>query len=364
MYHPRLVVSHPTRIAVIGCGYWGMNYVRVLGDLPDSHVAAVCDQRASRLDEVARRFRHVDLTTDVDEALEADGVEAAVICTEAATHRGIAGRALELGKHVLIEKPLTTDLREADELIALAAANDRVLLTGHTFLYNDGVRCMKELVRDGALGEVYYAYARRTNLGPFRKDVNALWDLAPHDVAIFNYLLDDTPTWVSAVGARVLQNGREDVGFICLGYPSGLLGHVHVSWADPHKVREFVVVGSDRRIAFNDLDVVERVRVFDRGVKPDPEDGPTSFGEHHLQIREGDITSPVVSGTEPLKRLSGHFLHCIRRGDRPETPGRDGREIVAVMQAVQQSLAGNGAPVVVERDVPVQMESDLAGPVR
>jgi predicted dehydrogenase len=363
MYQPRLsIVNHQTHVAVIGCGYWGMNYVRVLSELPDSRVTVVCDERASRLDEVARRFPDVQLTTSIEEALDDDTVEAAVICTQAATHRDIAGRALELGKHVLVEKPFTVDVAEADELIELAERVDRVLLTGHTFLYNGGVRSVKTLMDDGALGDLYYVYARRTNLGPFRADVNALWDLAPHDVAIFNYLLDDTPTWVSAVGARVLRNGREDVGFISLGYPSGLIGHIHVSWADPHKVREFVVVGSDRRIAFNDLDVVERVRVFDRGVKPDLDDEPTTFGEHHLQIREGDITSPVVSGTEPLKHLSGHFLHCIRRGDRPQTSGRDGRDVVAVMQAVEQSLANNGAPVTVAREA--RLEQEVAGPVR
>jgi predicted dehydrogenase len=364
MYQPRLsIVNHQTHVAVIGCGYWGMNYVRVLSELPDSRVTVVCDERASRLDEVARRFPDVQLTTSIEEALDDDTVEAAVICTQAATHRDIAGRALELGKHVLVEKPFTVDVAEADELIELAERVDRVLLTGHTFLYNGGVRSVKTLMDDGALGDLYYVYARRTNLGPFRADVNALWDLAPHDVAIFNYLLDDTPTWVSAVGARVLRNGREDVGFISLGYPSGLIGHIHVSWADPHKVREFVVVGSDRRVAFNDLDLVERVRVFDRGVKPGG-DEPTTYGEHHLQIREGDITSPVVPGTEPLKHLSGHFLHCIRRGERPQTSGRDGREVVAVMQAVQQSLTANGAPVILEASIRAELEPKVAGPVR
>jgi predicted dehydrogenase len=364
VYEPRLSVIHdPTHVAVIGCGYWGMNYVRVLSELPDSHVAVVCDQRPARLDEVARRFPHVRLTTDVDEALAAGEVDAAVICTQANTHRAIAGHALELGKHVLVEKPFTIDVADADELIYLAEIADRVLLTGHTFLYNGGVRRVKSLMDEGALGDVYYLYARRTNLGPFRADVNALWDLAPHDVAIFNYLLEEAPTWVSAVGARVLRNGREDVGFVSLGYQNALIGHIHVSWADPHKVREFVVVGSDRRVAFNDLDVVERVRIFDRGVKPDV-DEPTTFGEHHLRIREGDITSPVVPGTEPLKYLSGHFLHCIRRGERPRTPGHDGRQVVAVMQAVQQSLCANGAPVNVGDEIRLQPERKIAGPVR
>jgi predicted dehydrogenase len=247
----------------------------------------------------------------------------------------------------LVEKPLTVDATEADELIEMADARERVLLTGHTFIYNEGIKQVRSLVRRGALGEIYYLYATRTNLGPFRADVNAVWDLAPHDVAIFNHLLNDVPESVSAVGGRVLGNGREDVGFITLSYPDGKLGHIHVSWADPHKVRECVVVGSDRRIAFNDLDPVERVRVYDRGVKLNAGDEVTSFGEH-LQVREGDITSPALPVMEPLKHLCGHFLHCVRRGERPMTPGAAGRDVVAVMQAIQTSLAEGGSPVAVD----------------
>jgi predicted dehydrogenase len=348
MYAPTLhPVAHPTRVAVLGCGYWGMNYVRVLSELPDAEIAGVCDQRTSRLDEVARRFPGVPLTTDVDEALAQKDVDAVVICTQAATHREIAGRALDAGKHLLVEKPLTVDVGEADELIEAADGTKRVLLTGHTFLYNEGVKHVKSLIEQGALGRTYYLYATRTNLGPFRSDVNALWDLAPHDIAIFNHLLGDVPRWVNAVGASVLANGLEDVGFVTLRYAGDMLGHIHVSWADPQKVRQCVVVGSDRRVAFNDLEPVERVRVFDRGVKPRLGEGATTFGEQ-LQVREGDITSPALAVREPLKHLCGHFLHCIRRGERPVTPGRNGREVVAVMQAIQESVAEHGAPVPVE----------------
>jgi predicted dehydrogenase len=348
MYAPMLrPVANPTRVAVLGCGYWGMNYVRVLSELPDARVAGVCDQRTSRLDDVARRFPGVPLTADVDEALDDERIDAVVVCTQATTHRELAGRALAAGKHVLVEKPLTIDVGDADELIELAERAHAVLITGHTFLYNEGVRHVKSLIGRGELGRMYYLYATRTNMGPFRSDVNALWDLAPHDIAIFNHLVGDMPRWVSAVGARVLGNGREDVGFITLHYPGTVIGHIHVSWADPQKVRQCVVVGSDRRIALNDLDTAERVRVFDRGVKADVVDGATTFGEQ-LRVREGDITSPALAATEPLKHLCGHFLHCIRRHDRPITPGASGREVVAVMQAVQASVARHGAPVRVD----------------
>jgi predicted dehydrogenase len=363
MYKPNLLpVANPTRVTVIGCGYWGMNHIRVLNELPDAEVSA-CDSRTGRLDEVARRFPDVPLTADIGEALDQPDLDAVVVCTPAATHHEVAGLALRARKHLLVEKPLTTSVADADDLIELAEAVDRVLLTGHTFIYNEGVKQVKTLVSGGALGEIYYLYATRTNLGPFRSDVNALWDLAPHDIAIFNHILADVPESVTAVGSRVLGNGLEDVGFITLTYPHSKLGHIHVSWADPHKVRECVVVGSDRRIAFNDLDPVERVRVFDRGVKLDVGDGLTSFGEH-LQVREGDITSPALAATEPLKRLCGHFLHCIRRGDRPLTPGQDGRDVVAVMEAIEASLAQAGAPVRVEAGSAARARGLLAGPIR
>jgi predicted dehydrogenase len=342
------VVPNRTRVAVLGSGYWGINYVRLLNELPDAEVAVVCDRSANRLDEVARRFPGTALTDDLDEALAVDGVEGAVVCTQAVTHREVAGRALEAGKHVLVEKPLTTTVADANELIELAAASERILLVGHTFVYNPGVRKIKSLMHDDVIGRLYYVYARRTNLGPIRWDVNAIWDLAPHDIAIFNYLLNGRPRWVSAVGGRVLSNAREDVGFISLGYAEGVIGHIHVSWADPHKVREFVVVGSDARVAFDDLNLGEHVRVFEKGVKPTGEGEAETFGEFHLHVRDGDIRSPTLPASEPLKELTGHFLHCIRRGESPRTDGEQGRDVVAVMQAIEKSLAQNGGPIYVD----------------
>jgi len=349
MYRPSVkIVPHPTRVAVLGSGYWGINYVRVLHELPDAEVAVVCDQSTSRLDEVGRRFPGTPLTDNLQEALAVEDVQAAIVCTQAVTHREVAGLALDAGKHILVEKPLTTSVSEADELVDLADSLGRVLLVSHTFVYNRGVRKIKALMHADALGVVYYLYARRTNLGPIRSDVNAVWDLAPHDVAIFNYLLDSRPQWVSAVGGRVLGRSREDVGFISLGYPDDVVGHIHVSWADPHKVREFVVVGSDARVAFDDLNVAEHVRVFEKGVKAEIPEEAASFGEFHLQMRDGEIKSPTVAVSEPLKEVVGHFLHCVRRGERPRTSGEHGRNVVAVMEAIEKSLGNSGGPEAVE----------------
>jgi predicted dehydrogenase len=256
---------------------------------------------------------------------------------------------LRAGKHVLVEKPITTKGDEAIELIDFAQSRGLTLMVGHTFLYNPGIRKLKDYIQQGDLGRVYYLYARRTNLGPIRRDVNALWDLAPHDISIFNYLLHSTPKWVSAVGSRVLRNHREDVGFISLSYPNDIVGNIHVSWADPNKVREVVVVGSNRRITFNDVNILEQVRVFEKGVEPVATQSEISnYGEYQLQIRDGDIISPRIEASEPLKNQCNHFLECVTQGSRPLTDGWGGYAVVRVMEAIDRSLALNGAPVEVE----------------
>jgi predicted dehydrogenase len=338
--------TKPVGVAVVGCGYWGMNYVRIFNELVDSRVVAVCDQSAERLKEVSRRFPGVYLTTQVDDAASQPGVDAVVVCTEATTHFNVTRRLLLAGKHILVEKPLTTIAADSEKLIGLAESNSAILMVGHTFLFNTGIRKVKEYVQQDG-GRVYYLYARRTNLGPIRRDVNALWDLAPHDIAIFNYLLDSTPQWVSAVGGKVLRNSRDDVGFISLGYPDNVLAHVHVSWADPDKAREVVVVKSDRRIVFNDLNGVEQVRVFEKGVSP-VEQEPLNYGEFRFEIRDGDIISPRIEPVEPLKHQCRHFLECVRTGKRPISSGVEGRDVVRVLEAVNRSIESKGLQVEVK----------------
>jgi len=338
--------AKPVGIAVVGCGYWGMNYVRIFNELVDARVVAVCDQSADRLKEVSRRFPGVYLTTQVDDAASQPGVDAVVVCTEATTHYNVTRRLLLAGKHILVEKPLTTIAADSDKLIDLAESNSAILMVGHTFLFNAGVSKVKEYMQKGD-GRVYYLYARRTNLGPIRRDVNALWDLAPHDIAIFNFLLNSTPLWVSAVGGKVLRNCRDDVGFISLGYPDNVLAHVHVSWADPDKAREVVVVKSDKRIVFNDLNGIEQVRVFEKGVSP-VEQEPLNYGEFRFEIRDGDIISPRIEPVEPLKHQCRHFLECVRTGKRPISSGREGRDVVRVLEAVNRSIELKGLQVEVE----------------
>jgi predicted dehydrogenase len=336
-------MSTPLGVAILGCGYWGVNHVRVLSELPSTRIVAVCDERADRLEEIERRFPHIRTATKVADTLAADGVDAVIVATQARTHFSLTSECLAAGKHVLVEKPLTTTTEDAEKLIEQADAKGLVLMVGHTFLYNHAVEKVKEYFTNDALGTVYYLYGRRTNLGPIRHDVNAVWDLASHDVAIFNHFLDGVPEWVSAVGAKVLRNSREDVGFVSLGYPNGVLGHLHASWADPNKVREVVVVGSERRILFNDVDSVEHVRVFEKGVTTNGE--PYGYGEHQLLMRDGDIVSPKIPIGEPLKNQCMHFVDCVIEGKRPLTDGHVGRDVVRVMQAIDRSMHQRGVPV-------------------
>lgn len=336
-------------IAILGCGYWGVNYIRVFNELPNTYVAIVCDKRVERLEELAERFPGLRVTTSIDEVLSCEDVDAVVICTEAMAHYGAARQCLLAGRHVLVEKPITTTSADAEELIALSAARRLQLMVGQTFLFNSGVRKVKEYIDRQQLGRIYYLYARRTNLGPIRRDVNVLWDLAPHDISIFNYWLDRSPEWVSAVGTRALGNCREDVGFVCLGFSDGVVGHIHVSWADPNKVREVVIVSSEKRIVFDDLNPLERVRVFEKGVTPLPDEA-TSFGEHNLLIRDGDILSPRIEVGEPLKTQCLHFLECIATGAQPVSDGWAGLQVVRVMEAITQSIQASGAPIQVVQE--------------
>jgi len=332
------------RIGIIGCGYWGINYVRVFNELPDTVVAGVCDTRDERLRLVERRFRGTPTCACVDALLDRDDIDAVVIATPASTHFEIVQKCLEHSKHVLVEKPLTTNCANATALAELAQARNRVLLVGHTFLFNAGVQAVKSYLESRAIGRLYYLHATRTNLGPIRSDVNAIWDLASHDVSIFDYLLGTIPEWVSAVGAHVLGNCRDDVAFITLGYPGGALGNIHVSWADPNKVREVVVVGSEMRIVFNDLDAQERVRIFHKGVAAVPVEAD-SFGEFRFLMRDGDIVSPCIAASEPLKNEAAHFVGCIRDGTPPLFDSAAACQVVKIMEAIDRSIRQRGVPV-------------------
>ena len=327
--------SSALRVGVIGCGQWGMNYVRVFSELREAKLAGVFEVDPARVALTQERFPSVKIYGNIDELLRAS--DAAVIATPAVTHYTLARRALEQDRHVLVEKPITVEVEDAEALVELAESTKRVLMVGHTFLFNPAVRALKTYVDSPDFGRTYYIQATRTNLGPIRKDVNAVWDLATHDISIANFILGAEPVKVSAVGARFLGNPREDLAFINLHYPGDLLCNIHVSWADPNKVRRITVVGSNQRIVFDDLDASEPIRIFEKGVSPVRTE-VDSFGEFKLLVRDGAIISPKVEASEPLKNLCQHFVQCVVQGEVPLTHGRHGAEIVRILKAIGASI--------------------------
>ncbi len=333
------------KIGLIGCGYWGPNYARVFHFMPSAQVTVCSDLDAGKLARLKHQFPAVHTTDTYEQMLIDSQVDAVIVSTQATTHYPIVKKCLEAGRHVLVEKPLTMKVEEGQELVELAARKKKVLMVGHTFLYNGAVRKMKECVDKGMLGKIYYMQATRTHLGLIRKDVNAIWDLAPHDVSIFAYLLGKWPQSVCAVGGSYLKHGQEDVAFINLMFPDGVIGNIHVSWVDSNKVRQVAVIGSQARVVFDDLNNLEKVRIYEKGISIDkPYD---TFGEFQLLLRDGDIVSPKIEPHEPLRKVCEEFLGGIAKGAPVLADGENGLNVVRVMQAIETSIKRGGQSVAV-----------------
>jgi len=330
-------------VVLIGAGYWGVNYARVLNEIPGARLVSVVDSSEERLREVARRFPRIRLERGIDRVLGDREVNAVVIATPTATHFDIARSALRAGKHVLIEKPMTGTFSEARELTGTANSNRLTIMVGHTFLYNQGVMAVKRFIDEGQLGSIYYLHSTRTHLGLIRRDVDVAWDLAPHDISIFNHFLSSTPVWVSATSGSYLKDSRADVAFISLGYPGGAIANIHVSWIDSNKVRQVTVVGSRQRIVFDDLNPMEPVRVFETGAAVTGD--VDSYGEFKLSLRDGSIISPKIPTAEPLKTQCREFIECIATGKQPASGGVEGSNVIQTLEAVTQSLRTSGCPV-------------------
>jgi predicted dehydrogenase len=332
------------RVAVVGAGQWGPNLIRNFHDHRRSEVAWVVDPDAARLAEVRARFPDVRVVADGAPVLADAGTDAVVIATPTRTHYGLVRSALEHGKHVLVEKPITDDVAQAEELVALAARVGRVLMVGHVFLYNAGVRRVKQLVEAGELGRVYYVSMVRTNLGPIRTDVNAAWDLAAHDVSIVDYWLGARALAASAVGASWINPGIEDAVFATLRYPGDVLVNLHVSWLNPRKTRDITIVGERRMLTFDDMNLAEPVRVYDKQVTDERTAAPwvDSFASFRASVRDGDVAIPKVAMNEPLKAECDHFLDCIAQGGVPLSDGGAGLAVVRTLAAVMRSARAGG----------------------
>ncbi|HEV8339212.1 MAG TPA: Gfo/Idh/MocA family oxidoreductase [bacterium] len=326
------------QVAVIGCGYWGPNLVRNLMKVPDCRVVAVADLDPARLAALGRLYPALRMTTVADDVLSAPDIDAVAIATPLSTHHPLARVALERGKHVLLEKPMTATVAEGEELIRLSAASGRVLMVDHTFVYTGAVRKIRELIRNGELGEIYYYDAVRINLGLFQHDINVLWDLAPHDFSIMSYLLDKAPVRVSAVGAAPVRwDGwkLESIVYVTMELDGGTLAHVHVNWLSPVKIRRTLIGGSKKIVVYDHLDPDNQVKIFDRGVEILADRDRYRM---LVQYRTGDMLVPKIDQTEALESVCHHFVECILTGARPLSDGQAGLQVVRLLEAAQRSL--------------------------
>ncbi|HEY9844359.1 MAG TPA: Gfo/Idh/MocA family oxidoreductase [Candidatus Obscuribacterales bacterium] len=334
---------HTLEFGLIGCGHWGPNYARLLQTLPGCRLRRISDLNPERLNALTGQYPQVQADSDAAALLADPEIKAVIVATPASTHYLLVKAALEAGKHVLCEKPLTLDPAQSRELSELAAASGQVLMVGHTFLFNSGIRQLKRYLDEGLLGQLYYIHATRTNLGPIRQDVNAVADLATHDIAIFNFLLDAMPEQVSAQGQSWLQPGIEDLAFMTLQYPGRILAHVHASWLNPVKVRTLTLVGSKKMVVWDDMNPSEPIRIYDVGVIQEPY--YQDFGQFQLLPRQGDTTIPRVALKEPLKQEVEAFVSAVRSGQQPVSDGPFATGVVEVLSAIDASLRQHGTPV-------------------
>lgn len=336
-------MSRAQRIAVIGAGHWGPNLIRSFHTHENSAVAWVIDRDPARLELTRQRYPDVQIATDPARAFDDSSVDAAVIATPTVTHYELALAALRAGKHVLVEKPIATRVEEAEELCALAESLGRVLMVGHVFLFNRAIRRAKAYLDEGRLGRVFYLSMVRTNLGPIRMDVNAAWDLAAHDIAIANDWMGGPPHSAAAQGGSWINGGIEDAVFATLWYPGDVMAHLHVSWLSPRKVRDITVVGEKAMLTFDDMNLSEPLRLYDKQVTDQRTSGfVDTFASFRTSIREGDITIPRVGTGEPLKTECEHFLECIATGAKPIADGWSGAAAVRVLAALTRSIENGG----------------------
>jgi predicted dehydrogenase len=327
------------KAAVIGLGYWGPNLVRNLASTSGVDLVTVCDLKETRLEAVGKNYPAVTQTADSREVMADENVDAVVIATPTNMHYPLAKAALEAGKHVWVEKPITDNVAHAEELVDLAARKGLVLMVDHTFVYHPAVEKIHDVIQKGELGDVYYYDSVRINLGLFQPDVSVLWDLASHDVSIMDHLIHQTAVSVQATGACHAGARVESMAYVTIQHDGGALGHCHVNWLAPTKIRLVMIGGSRRMVVYDDNNVSEKVKIYDKGVDIKNVEG---CYEAMVQYRTGEMHAPALDRGEALKRETQHFVHCITNGSTPLTDGRAGLRVVRILSAAQQSIAEHG----------------------
>jgi predicted dehydrogenase len=334
-----------TTIGVIGCGYWGPNLLRNFAENETARLRWMCDLDEKRLEALGRRYPSAETTRDYKQLLADAELSAVVIATPVATHYNFAREALLAGKHVLIEKPLTASAREAEELIELAERERLTLMVDHTFVYTGAVRKIKEIVASGELGELLYFDSTRINLGLFQRDINVVWDLAPHDLSIMDYIIERQPAALSATGSCHIERGIENIAYVMLKFTDEFIAHFHFNWLSPVKVRRTLIAGSRKMVVYDDIEPTEKIRVYDSGVTTNRSavevDREAAY-KTLISYRTGDVWVPKLDSTEALRYVSQEFLDAIKEGRRPLTDGEAGLRVVRLLEAAQQSINEGG----------------------
>jgi len=341
-------VPKKTTVGVIGCGYWGPNLLRNFAENETAELRWMCDLDAKRLNAMGRRYPGTQTTTDYKSLMADPELDAVAIATPVWTHFNFAKDALEAGKHVLVEKPLTASVAEAEQLIELAERSGLTLMVDHTFVYNGAVRKIKEIVQSGELGDLLYFDATRINLGLFQDDINVVWDLAPHDFSIMDFVVDGQPELLSAVGSCHIKQGIENIAYVLLKFPNELIAHFHFNWLSPVKIRHTLIAGSRKMVVYDDIEPTEKVRVYDRGVttrsESDVVDKEAAY-QTLVSYRTGDVWVPKLDSTEALHYVCQEFLSAIAQSRRPLTDGQAGLRVVRLLEAAQRSIGAGGGPV-------------------
>ncbi len=333
-------------IGVIGYGYWGPNLVRNFAQVAGARVVSVCDQRAKRRALVEQVYPAAKTYADVAEFLRNPAVDAVAIATPVSSHFELALKALQASKHVLVEKPFTATVAQAEQLVEEAERRQLTLMVDHTFIYTSAVRKIKELITNGTLGSLYYYDSVRVNLGLFQNDVNVLWDLAVHDLSIMDYLVDVTPTMVAATGMAHVPGKPENMAYLTCYFPGNLIAHFHVNWMAPVKIRQTLIGGSEKMIVYDDIEMSEKVKVYDKGIiVSESED---AVYQRHVGYRTGDMWAPRLDNIEALKIEAEHFVDCVRNGRRPLSDGHAGLRVIRILEAATRSMANRGQPVALD----------------
>jgi predicted dehydrogenase len=332
-----------TTVGVIGCGYWGPNLLRNFAENEAAELRWICDADESRLAAMARRYPAAQTTTDYQKLLTDPKLDALAVVTPVATHFQIGKAALGAGKHLLVEKPLTATEQEAEELNDLAERNRLTLMVDHTFVYTGAVRKMKEIVANGELGDLLYFDSVRINLGLFQKDINVLWDLAPHDLSIMDYLIDRQPDAISAIGSCHIEPGIENIAYLMMHFDNDFIAHFHFNWLAPVKIRRTLIAGSRKMILYDDIEPTEKVRIYDKGFTTNRVGADREADYQTLvSYRTGDVWAPKLDSTEALRHVVGEFLSSIRERRPPLTDGQAGLRVVRLLEAAQQSIKNGG----------------------